>query len=313
MTRRPKTQTSSYVKIFSTFFLSIALSAISYVCYMYYHREFGFSDFTYRYPLSSQAFSTASEEEYKSLKQILSQKFTYLDKGKQMTAFESEDQQYVLKFFNPRPFLKEETFHEFKKFKTLFSMKWISYAFLHQKDRLQRLAKIYQEASVCLKEESALVFVSACKPSFPSQEMILSDKDGKEYTINISRYPFVLQQRVDVAQKHLIHLVKEGNIYQAKLCLESLADLFIARANKGFTDRIQTLHNNYGFLGTSAVQIDLGRLRKLDPKEGTVFQEISRVFSQLLTSVSELIPELETYTEDLLRKKLRQIQNENAL
>jgi hypothetical protein len=166
-----------------------------------------------------------------------------------------------------------------------------------------RLANIYIEAFDDFKEESALVFVSANHSSFSSKEVVVVDQEGCQLVIDISQYPFVLQRRVKVAQNHMLSLIREGKIAEAKICIQSLADLFAQRAFKGYTDRIQTLHNNYGFDGIRAVQIDLGRLRRYELSKDSLEKELARVFCQLEDSIAMVIPELQTYAHDLLQEK----------
>src|ERR1700722_2869530 len=58
------------------------------------------SNFTYELPFNSKwEVSSPSPEQKALIDKILSQNFTYLGKGAQSYAFESQDQKFVLKFF----------------------------------------------------------------------------------------------------------------------------------------------------------------------------------------------------------------------
>src|SRR5579863_4478815 len=93
--------------------------------YLYNHREFSPPDF--RHPsilkLESQAPDALAKQK---ASQILEQKFTYLGSGTQMTAFESADHQYVIKFFNPRNTIKKSWFHHYSRLREMSSWKWIT-------------------------------------------------------------------------------------------------------------------------------------------------------------------------------------------
>ena len=82
--------------------------------YLYNHREF--SPPAFRHPNILKAEDRAPDDATKQkIAQILEQKFTYLGSGTQMTAYESADHQYVIKFFNPRNTIKESWFHHYSR------------------------------------------------------------------------------------------------------------------------------------------------------------------------------------------------------
>src|SRR3954466_9593690 len=86
--------------------------------YLYNHREFSPPDF--RHPFILKLENQAPDEMTKKrVVQILDQKFTYLGSGTQVTAFESADRQYVIKFFNPRNTIKENWFHRYSRLRQM--------------------------------------------------------------------------------------------------------------------------------------------------------------------------------------------------
>jgi hypothetical protein len=112
-----------------------------------------------------------------------------------------------------------------------------------------------------MKEEAGLVYVHLCPSTWLDQTVEMKDRDEACYTIDLGHTPFVLQRKAELAQARFIRLLRENDVDGVRASLEQLRDLFKSRASKGITDRIQTLHNNYGFIGTRAVQIDVGRVR----------------------------------------------------
>jgi hypothetical protein len=88
--------------------------------------------------------------------------------------------------------------------------------------------------------------------------------------------------------------VKEG--------IAQLCRLFAQRAKKGFTDRHQTLYNNFGFIGGEAIQIDLGRIDKDKDILQSPEQEISRVYANLERELAEVSPEHTGLFIDILQQ-----------
>ena len=89
--------------------------------YLYNHKEFKPNEFAcslFREAAVEVDLSQNKEE----IQKILNQPFAFLGLGKQMTAYESADHQYVLKLFNPRSRIKESWFHDIKKLKFFCSM-----------------------------------------------------------------------------------------------------------------------------------------------------------------------------------------------
>ena len=66
-----------------------------------YHREFSFANIQFDASEGQEPISV-TETQLESLKKITNQPFTYLNRGKQSFVFVSQDQKYVLKFFDAR-------------------------------------------------------------------------------------------------------------------------------------------------------------------------------------------------------------------
>ena len=281
--------------------ISVCLFQLS---YLFFHRESTPKDFNYSYQIGSLVPVEGAEILKPEMEKILSQKFFYLGRGTQMTAFVSQDGVYVIKFFNPRRFVREEWFYDFKKLKRLCSLKWFSNAYFQRKKRLNTLAERYRLAFHELKEESGLVYIHINSSTNPNKVIEVFDRDERRSLLDLNSCPFILQKNVDLAIHYLQSQLKLGNIKQCKNSLESLADLFISRAQKGFSDRNQSLEYNYGFYKGQAVQLDLGRIVKQDGGSAVPVDEIKRIFSQLEASITEFIPELQTVLSQILEQKL---------
>jgi hypothetical protein len=269
-------------KILIILFFPVVLLS-SHLLYLYTHREFTPTDFKGNFVRGFEEKGYAPDAQ---VIKALAQSYTYLGHGKQMTAFESADHQYVIKFINPRPVLKENVFHKIKGLKRLCSLKWFSSAYFKKNERLTKLFKRYQVAFQELKEESGLVYIRLDPSISLPQEMDLIEKEGKHHRLPLKDCPFVLQKKAIVATKLFQQLSENGDQEGLKKCGEQLFDLFLSRAKKGYTDRIQTLHNNYGFVDGKAIQIDLGRIWKDEEVENMPKKEMERIVTNVTKSPS---------------------------
>jgi len=257
-------------------FCTIVVLLGSYLVYLYTHREFNPDAFAHaivqheRFPLSPASLSP------NELKAILSQKFSYLGFGKQMTVYESEDHNYVIKFFNPRPPLRKTRFQSLRKIKYFCSLKWFSEAYFKKKTRLHKLFQRHALAFNELRDETALVYLHLNASTAPDVELHIVDKSGTLYILDPQSVPFVLQKKAILASDFLHSLSDPQHAYTA------LHTLFASRARKHFTDRIQTLHNNYGFINGQAVQLDFGRIKKDEALDED--KELTRIFHSLQKS-----------------------------
>jgi hypothetical protein len=272
--------------------LLLLFAALGHVLYLYTHKEFEPKDFAL-----STVFEVAQPDIPDSASKecaldALNQKFFYLGCGKQMTAYKSEDGRFVIKFFNPRKVIKEKCFSNFENMRHLCTLKWLANAYFNRKARLIKLAERYILAYRELKDESGILYLHVSHTSALSKHLSVVNKRGKLCEIDLTRTPFVLQKKVELASSRLKMLTQSQDLSAARLHLEQLYHLFQKRAQKGFTDRIQTLHNNYGFSQDRAIQIDLGRIEKDLMIQENPDQEMERIFSNLNAFFSGSYPVL---------------------
>lgn len=76
------------------------LLAILLIIFLFFDRQFKLSNVKGNWPLVESSQITAKQQLH--LQQVFSQPFLYLDRGKQSFVFISQDQRYVVKFFDNR-------------------------------------------------------------------------------------------------------------------------------------------------------------------------------------------------------------------
>lgn len=282
--------------------LGIAAAMTGHLVYLYQHREFGLKDFHHSFILGLAETVSPEEDVKNQASEILKQPFTYLSYGGQMTVYQSQDQKYVIKFFNPRSVIKENWFHQLTKLQRLNSLKWITNTYFRKQQRLKKHFLRYEMAFKDLRDETGLVYVHLDPSTVISQGLDVIDKEGTLNHIELDAYPFVLQKKVELTMHHIDRLLKNGDVQGAKKSVEQIYELFLSRAQKGYTDRLQVLYKNYGFYEGRAVQLDVGRIEKKTAIAENPAQEMARIVSNISSSLADPYPELALVLQDCLKK-----------
>jgi hypothetical protein len=275
----------------SFIFLGAAiLTAGGHLAYLYNHREFGPKDFSHPYALGE---APSPDEQLKNQAAvILRQRFSYLGCGTQVTAYESADHRYVIKFFNPRNTIKESWFHKTSRLCRMSSLKWIAKTYGGKKERLHKFFERYRLAFQDIRNEAGLVYLHLDQSTVLSQKLEVVDKEGRTHQLDLNVCPFVLQKKVELTLTHLDKLMGKGDVEGAKEAVRQIYALFLSRAKKGYTDKLQTLDKNYGFAEGRAVQLDVGRICK---KNLNLKAEMERIMvnikPQLPSSLASVLQE----------------------
>lgn len=218
---------------------------------------------------------TANESE---VKKILSQPFRFLGKGAQSFVFASEDGTTVIKFFRH---------HHLKK-----------------NSKLAKDFGSYKLAYDNLREETGLLYLHLNKTRHLNQTLDLIDKIGIHHPINLDHYEFLVQKRATLAYIALDKWIDEGKIDDAKEALTKLVQLLAIRSNKGIQDKDPDLNTNFGFIGTTPIQFDIGRFksRKVPADLPANYRELIRITDNLHQHLMRKAPELDEHLKQELAK-----------
>lgn len=286
-------------KYFALLALVIVLGASAHTFYLYTHREYGPVDFKHPYVLTRQP-SIPDEQAKQLAQEILKQKFTYLGCGGQMTAYESEDGRYVLKFFNPRSIISKKWFSRVSKLIRINSRKWIWNAYFRRNERLERYMYRYEISFKDLRDETGLIYVHLDPATSLSQTVAVESKEGVLYHLDATTHPFVLQKKVEMTMTRLDRFMNQGKIEEAKEAVRQIVALFHTRAKKGYRDRLQNIKKNYGFIGDRAIQFDTGRIRMDKDVLENPEKELERVITHIKPQLAEY-PVLEETLEESIK------------
>jgi len=250
-----------------------------------------------------------SEEELQHAQKVLAQPFHYLAHGFQCYAFESEDGNYVLKFFRHQRLRLPQFvmalpecpfFSEWRKSRQL--------ALGRRRDYLFRSCRTSWQLA---KKETAMLMVhlNLTKNLFPMVTIV--DALGNSYDLDLDSYQFMLQRKAQLIKPTIRTLMREGDEEKAKQYLATIFDLFLTCVRKGIVDKDGALirKDNLGFLDDHAMYIDGGKLaprkaactkeafikdlRRLRPLYKWLREEfplLAEYFSQIQTEAIEKMP-----------------------
>lgn len=250
--------------------LLIAVLALGLVAYSFVDRQFKLSNIQGNWPNieNIQKFS----KPHFSLQEAASQPYRYLDRGKQSFVFLSQDERYVLKFFDNRclrsgkiPFL-------------------ISISKKRCKKKLDRLFKGYYTASVLDPEHGGLLFMQLMPDASHQLPIKVTDRFGMKHEINLAEIPFVMQLKATPLRELISSLLDEGKVDEAKKRLHQIFKMYLKGYQKGMMDMDHNFMYNTGFVGDQPIRIDLGRLKESkaykDPKVYSV--DLEKIFIKRL-------------------------------
>jgi hypothetical protein len=205
--------------------------------------------------ISSDSPVASHEEIDTELETVLNQPFSFLSSGGQCYAFLSEDKTTVIKFFKhhhirmwnwlnriPLPFVRKIL--EQKK---------------HQSPQFFESCRIAYED---FKERSGLIYLHLNKTRCFHRPLKIIDNLGIAHLIDLNSTDFALQRYAELSHRKFRALIRNRDFDSAKQCIDSLIGLIIERSQKGIADRDFNTRTNIGFLGTQAVEIDLGSFTK---------------------------------------------------
>lgn len=238
-----------------------------------------------------------SPEEKENLHHILSQKFTYYDKGSQAYVFLSEDKKYILKLLKQRklhanswlshiplsfnPYYQEALFKEKKRKFTFGACK---------------------TAFISLKEETGLIYVHINNTPDLGEKVALLDKNGKTHHIPLDETSFYVQKRATLIYSRISELMHNREIEKAKNIITSIFSLIDFLGKSGVVDNDPILRKNFGLIDDIAVQIDVGKLR-IDPqrKQNLAYRmEVDSITHNFKIWIEKNYPELSEHFEQCL-------------
>lgn len=264
------------------------------------HQTDGFSRARIESNLSSRPeWETACPE---TIKTIFNQPFTYLGCGAQTFAFASQDGQYVIKFY--RHHRAGHPLSYLAPFLPTVLKERLEQTIQRRKNKRLRDFSSYKLAYDRLLNETGLICIHLNKTNQLGQKVKLYDKIGIEHLIDLDQTEFLLQKKAVPVYQALEQWIEEGSLETAELGLSDLVALLRSRCQKGIFDKDPDLKTNFGFIGTTPIQYDVGRFSE-DPSRSdpAVYQdELLRVTENLRKWLDGKSTRLSSYLDNEVRK-----------
>lgn len=230
---------------------------------LYYKVTGGFTigNITYELPYDSKwETRSLSQPEKDNLNTVLGQKFHYLGKGCQSYVFESDDGNYVLKFFKyqrfrPKGWLQYVTF--------LPGMNdYLKEKISKKRERLEGVFTSWKMAFEDLQSETGVVFVHLNKSNYLNKTIEIYDKVGLKHQLNIDDYEFMIQRKASLLCPTIQNLMAKGNQKETKQLLDDLLGLILSEYLRGLADNDHALMQNTGVIDSKPIHIDAGQFIK---------------------------------------------------
>lgn len=238
---------------------------------------------------------TSSEKEL--VDQVLQQEFHYLGKGCQSYVFESQDGQYVMKFF------------KYQRFRT---QPWLPYlTFLPGMDeyyqakiakksgQLRKLLQSWKIAFDHLKDETGLVYVHLNKDPLSDKMITIYDKMGFKHTLFIDQMEFMIQRKAKMYCSSISDCMAYGDIFAASQLVEQLLARLLSEYQRGLADGDHAIMQNTGVLDGKLIHIDVGQFAlKEEIKDPEVYkQDLFNKTYKFRKWLALNYPELNSYLE----------------
>ncbi|MES2272649.1 MAG: hypothetical protein V4487_00455 [Chlamydiota bacterium] len=189
------------------------------------------------------------------IREILSQPYTYLDRGAQCYVFASEDDQYVIKLFRydlsqSSPRLRPRLFSFTKKRKTNFQSK-----ILH----LFNACKMaYDQAPL----ETGLVYIHLNPTAKGLPILHCRDSLGRRYALPLDAYRFAVQKKAEPLRKVFKDAIEAQDVKAVERRIDAFLTLLKRRTGLGIHNSDSNWSRNFGFYKECALEIDFGNYRK---------------------------------------------------
>ncbi len=229
--------------------------------YYYLTDDFRIGNITYDFPFTPQwQTPLLTEEEQKTLVEVLSQPFRYIGKGAQCYAFVSKDEKYVIKFF------------KFKHLKPNWLAEQLFFLpFFHQyRDQLaarkhRKLVGVFNGYDLAFRENrknTQLLYVHLVPTKFLHVKTSLFDKIGWEREVYLDDVVFLVQKKGKTLRSCLHEWLKKENLLKAKEGLAQIFNMYISEYHNGLYDHDHGVLQNTGFVDGLPFHLDVGKLHK---------------------------------------------------
>lgn len=293
-------------KKFKIFLLILVITASAYgLGRIYFHVTDGFTmeNITSDFPYDPRwEIRPLNPQEQVVVDNVLNQKFKYLGKGCQSYVFESEDGNYVIKFFKYQRFRNKFLIDTFTFIPAVNRYRDIRAA--KKQRKLEGVFSSWKIAFEDLKPETGLVFVHLNKSSNLQKTILFTDKTGIEHSVNADEVEFLVQRKAKMLCPTIDAHMANNDIQGAQELLLKLLGTILSEYNRGYADNDHALMQNTGVMDGTPVHIDVGQfVKNPEVMQPIVYkQELFTKTYKFRIWLKEHHPELATFLEGQLRE-----------
>ena len=199
---------------------------------------------------------------------VSQQTLRWLGRGMQAVVFETQDEKYVVKFFQLGKLHEEADQSAIKRLLSKESSE-------KRQERVIHREEIFSSSKMCfenLQEETGIVYVHLNRTKDRIRTIRLVDKNGQSHRIRGDETSFLVQKKGRYLIPTITAHMENGQVDQAKDRIDQVFALLLSMAKKGYADGDDCLirNNNIGLTEDRAIYIDTGHLfhaQKLDVAE----------------------------------------------
>lgn len=240
--------------------------------------------------IQQNTFAGHEAREGTPVREILSQPFTYLARGKQSFVFLSADGKIVLKL------LSNHYQRRIQLLEFLPTFSWQQKQLNYFRHKLNLTEASYQLADAELRAETGVIFLHLHKTDQFKQAVTIIDKLGIKHEIDLDSTAFILQKSAMLAYPQLEAWIQARDLDAAKKGLASYVQLLKTRFEKGIADRDPLIRTNIGFREGQALFLDLGPFSKNISKDPHT--EVDKITASLRAWLRERDPSLALFLEE---------------
>ncbi len=230
---------------------------------------------------------------------ILSQKFTYFNKGSQAYVYVSEDKKYILKFLKQNKLCPNTWLAYFP-----FSFNRYYQQSLILKEKHLSTFRAIKTAFSDFKQETGILYVHLNCTDNLNKKVTIFDRKGNGHVVDIDKTSFLIQKKANLIYVRITELMAQGETEKAKQIITSVFSLIDQLGKRGVVDNDPILRKNFGLIDDRAVQIDIGRMR-VDPLRIQSLQhkqEVASITKSFKTWLEKNYPALVEHFEANLKE-----------
>ena len=235
---------------------------------------------------------TKEKEEY--VRNILSEPFFFLDRGKQSSAFVSKNDLYVIKFLRKKPLVIKQ---QYENLPNIYPFTLLKRRLAKKReDRKEALFESLVLSYTVIPDETGVIFVHLASSKPFKKTLFLLDSESNPHYLEVDNVQWFLQKKAQMIKPVLAEHMWQADEEGAKRRIDQIFDLLLQCAKKEVADLDPNLikNDNIGFTEDRAIYIDIGKLRKKHVTKAEFVKNLDRL-KLLARWLREYYPDLADY------------------